>query len=43
MFWVTRVVVAVIMMLREAEVAGPLLWIDPTTGGGGAWALGPKA
>ena len=43
-FWVARltVVVTVIVMLREAAVAEPL-WINPTTGSGAAWALGPKA
>lgn len=41
-FWATRsiLVVTVITMLREAAAAGPLLWINPTTGGGVAWALG---
>jgi hypothetical protein len=29
--------------LREAAAAGPLLWINPTAGGGAAWALGLKA
>ncbi len=45
MFWATRsiVVVTVITMLREAAAAGPLLWINPTTGGGVAWALGLNA
>ncbi len=45
MFWAVRsiVVVTVITMLREAVAAGPLLWINPTTGGGAAWALGLKA
>jgi hypothetical protein len=44
-FWVARltVVAMVIVMLREAAVPEPLLWIDPTTGSGAAWALGPKA
>ncbi len=45
MFWATRsiLVVTVITMLREAAAAGPLLWINPTTGGGIAWALGLNA
>lgn len=44
-FWVAclTVVVTVIVMLREAAVAEPLLWINLTTGSGAAWALGPKA
>jgi hypothetical protein len=39
--WLTRqiVVVMVIGMLREAAAAGPLLWVNPTTGNGVAWAL----
>jgi len=44
-FWATCsiVVVTVITMLRETAAAGPLWWINPTTGGGAAWALGLKA
>jgi hypothetical protein len=44
LFWVARliVVVSVVAMLRQAAAAGPLLWINPTTGGGAAWALGLK-
>jgi hypothetical protein len=42
LFWAARfiVVVTVIAMLRQAAAAGPLLWINPTTGGGAAWGLG---
>ena len=42
LFWVTRliIVVTVIMILREAAAAGPLLWINLTTGGAATWALG---
>ena len=43
-FWAVRsIVVTVIRMLREAAAAGPLLSINPTTGGGAAWVLGLKA
>jgi hypothetical protein len=30
-------------MIREVGAAGPLLWTDPTTGGGAASTLGLKA
>jgi hypothetical protein len=46
LFWAVSlsVVVTVIAMLRQAAAAGPLLWINPTTTGGGAiWALELKA
>ncbi len=45
LFWAARlsVAVTVITILRKAAAAGPLLWINPTTGGGTAWALGLKA
>ncbi len=36
-------IVTMTTMLIEAAAAGPLLWINPTTGGGAAWALGLKA
>jgi hypothetical protein len=37
------VVVTVITMLREAVAAGPLLWINPATGGGTTRTKGVKA
>lgn len=47
LFWVWAarliVVVTVIAMLRHTAAAKPLLWINPTTGGGAARALGRKA
>ncbi len=35
--------VTMITVLSEAAAAVPLLWINPTTRGGAAWALGLKA
>ena len=44
-FWFAclSAVAAVIIMLREAAAAGPLLCINYTTRGGAVWTLGLKA
>jgi hypothetical protein len=39
----SNIIVTMTTMLREAAAAGPLLWINPTTGGGAAWTLGLRA
>ncbi|KAL2752770.1 hypothetical protein ACRALDRAFT_1065813 [Sodiomyces alcalophilus JCM 7366] len=36
-------IVTMTTMLREVAAAGPLLWINPATGGGAASTLGLKA